>query len=327
MAVNIYGDITPPVAGYLAKKHLETAVIDLVSEQFCTPYVLPTRSTKTQIFTRYNALPLASVMIEAVTPTGQALTKVDIPVTLVQVGAVVEISDVVDLTHTDPVLNRAAELQGKQSGQTLESMRLGVMKGGTNVFYANGSARNAVNTKISRAMQRRIVRALDRQHAKTISKRIKSTPDYGTEPVAPSYVCLVHTDAEGDVRDMDGFVPVEKYGAISPYPTEIGKVERVRYVACPLLAPWPDAGGDVGSMISTTGTKADVYPYLFLGEDAVGTMVLRGQEAVTPMVLKPNVPRGGDPAGQRGTSAWKTMTATVILNDAWMARLEAGVSL
>jgi N4-gp56 family major capsid protein len=53
---------------------------------------------------------------------------------------------------------------------------------------------------------------------------------------------------------------------------------------------------------------------------------LKGKKAVTPMVLNPNKPRGGDNLGQRGSVGWKTYSNTVILNDAWMARLEAAVT-
>ena len=45
------------------------------------------------------------------------------------------------------------------------------------------------------------------------------------------------------------------------------------------------------------------------------------------MVLNPNVPRGGDPLGQRGSAGWKASHAAVILNDAWMHRLEVAVKL
>ena len=94
----------------------------------------------------------------------------------------------------------------------------------------------------------------------------------------------------------------------------------------PLLKPFADAGGDAGNMISTSGVKADVYPYIFCGADAYATVPFKGKNAVVPMVLNPGVPREGDPMGQRGSVSWKTLTGTVILNDAWMVRLEAAVT-
>lgn len=323
-----YGAINPEVAGHVSRDFLDRAVAELVSEQFCQAKPLPERSTMLMLFRRYNALDITpNVLVEGVTPDGKSYTKTDIPCRLQQVGDWVPLTDVIKDTHTDPVLQEMTSILSEQAPAMLEMMRLGVMKGGSAVFYANGLGRADVNTKISRPMVRRIVRALDRQFAKPITKRVRPTAEYGTEPVAPAYICLCHTDCEGDVRDLEGFVPVEKYaGGITAYPTEIGKCERVRFVAAPLLKSIPDAGGDTATMISTTGAKADVYPYLFLGANAVATVPFKGKNAVTPSVLNPGVPREGDPLGQRGTVGWKTYTGTVILNDAWMVRLEAGVT-
>lgn len=75
-------------------------------------------------------------------------------------------------------------------------------------------------------------------------------------------------------------------------------------------------------MISTTGTAADVYPIIYLAPDAFGLVPLKGANAITPMVMIPNTPRGGDPLGQRGSVAWKTYFTAVILNNGWMARAE-----
>ena len=92
----------------------------------------------------------------------------------------------------------------------------------------------------------------------------------------------------------------------------------------------PDAGGaKAGSgttMVSTTGTSADIYPMLFFGKEAYGTVPLRGQGAVEPTVLRPGVKDKADPLGQRGYVGWKTWFTAVILNQVWMARLECGVT-
>ena len=75
-------------------------------------------------------------------------------------------------------------------------------------------------------------------------------------------------------------------------------------------------------MVSTTGTLADVYPVLFLSPNAFGVVPLKGGSAMTPMVLNPNVVRGGDPLAQRGSMGWKTYFTAVILNQSWIGRAE-----
>lgn len=329
MATVTYGDISPKVAGVAAKELLTRATPLLIIEKFCQTKPLPSNSTKQMIFRRYNSLELATTpLTEGVTPTGKTLTKTDVPVTLQQYGDWVEISDVIADTHDDPVLMETMGLLGEQAAETIETLRFNVIKAGTAVKWANGGARNAVNTKITTALQRKVIRELKRQNARTYTQVVKSTPAYGTEPVAPAYVALCHTDCISDIQDMTGFVPVEKYGNLGViFEGEIGKVEGVRYIATTVFKPWADAGGAAGgTMLSTTGTKADVYPVIYMARDAVATIPFKGKNAVVPMVLNPNVPRGGDPLGQRGSASWKTYNATVILNDAWMYRLEVAVT-
>ena len=52
---------------------------------------------------------------------------------------------------------------------------------------------------------------------------------------------------------------------------------------------------------------------------------LKGHSSMTPMVVNPK-PAAGDPLGQRGTVGWKLWTATVILQEAFMVRLEVGAT-
>lgn len=322
-----FGDISPRTAAYAERQLLERAAPLLVLNNFGQSKPLPPNNTNAMIFRRYNALAPATVpLIEGVTPQGKKLTKTDVPVTLNQYGDYVELTDQVADLHTDNVLREAVGILGEQAALTVEMVGYGAVKAGTNVFYANGAARNAVNTRMTAALQGKVLRMLWRQLAKPISSVIKSSPSYGTEPVLPAYIGLTHTDLVEDIQQMTGFVSVEKYGPGRIYDGEIGKVGRVRYVASTVITPWENAGGAFNgsgtAMISTSGVNADVYPILIVGQNAYGTVAFKGADAVKVMVLNPNTPNGADPLGQRGTAGWKTYSAAVILNDLWMARVE-----
>jgi len=78
-------------------------------------------------------------------------------------------------------------------------------------------------------------------------------------------------------------------------------------------------------MRSTTGTNADVYPILFFARDAYGIVPLKGKDSLTPMVVQPR-PAPGDPLGQRGTVGWKAWQSAIILQDAFMVRLEVAAT-
>lgn len=322
MATTQYGDISPRTAAYAEKELLKRGLPFLVLEKFGQAKALPDNSTKVIKFRRYNALSNTPVTLtEGVTPTDQALSVTDYTATLAQYGGLTTISDVILDTHEDQTLNEAVTLLGEQAAQMIEKMRFGVLKAGTNVLYANGAARNAVNTEIDINLQRRAVRALKRQNARFITSIVRSTPAYGTENVAPGYVALIHPDLEASVRSLTGFVPAEKYGSITPWENELGKCEDVRYVSSTIFEPWTDAGGVKGTMLSTSGTNADVYPILFLARDAYGIVALKGAFALTPMVVNPK-PSDSDPLAQRGKVSWKAYQTAVILNDAWMVRCE-----
>jgi N4-gp56 family major capsid protein len=327
MAQTAYGDISPRTAAYAAKELLKRGIPYLVIEKFGQAKTLPEKNSKVIKFRRYSALPTTPVALtEGVTPAGQTLASTDITATLSQYGDKTTLTDVVLDTHEDPVLNEAIELLGEQAAQMIEKMRYGVIKAGTNVLYANGANRAAVNTVLTVTMQRRAVRALKRQNARFITSIVKSTPAYGTEAVAPGFVALVHPDLAGDIRSLVGFVPAEKYGSMTPWENELGKCEEVRYVESTIFEPFADAGGAAGgTKLSTTGTNCDVYPVLFVGRDAYGIVALKGMFAVTPMVVNPK-PSDSDPLAQRGHASWKTMQTAVILNDAWLVRLEVAAT-
>ena len=326
MAQTSYGDISPRTAAYAEKELLKRGLPFLVLEKFGQAKTLPEASSKVIKFRRYSALPtVPTALTEGVTPTGQQLAVTDITATLTQYGDKVTISDVIMDTHEDPVLNEAVTLIGEQAAQMIEKMRFGVLKAGTNVLYANGAARNAVNTPITVSLQRRAVRALKRQYARFITSVVRSTPSYGTESVAPGFVALIHPDLESDVRSLVGFVPAEKYGSMTPWENELGKCEDCRYVSSTIFGPWADAGGAKGTMLSTTGTSADVYPVLYVARDAYGIVALKGMFAVTPMVVNPK-PSDSDPLAQRGHVGWKAMQTAVILNDLWMVRAEVAAT-
>lgn len=328
MAITKYGDITPRTAGYIAKEMLKRGLPLLVLEKFMQAVPLPKNNTLSVLFRRYESLGLAlTALTEGVTPTSKKLTKTDVSVTLVQQGSLVELTDVIMDTHEDAVKNETVHLSGEEAAQTIETLRFNVLKAGTNKFYANGSARASVNTKMTTTLQKKIVRALKRQNAMTITSVVKSSPDFNTEAVLPCYVAVTHTDLENDIRDMTGFIDVKDYGhGTTPFEGEIGAVGQVRYLISNIFTAYADGGGSAGSMVSTSGSAADVYPIIFMAKNFWAGVALKGQFAITPMVLNPGIARGGDGLGQRGSVGWKTYTNSIILNDFFGAVAEVSAT-
>jgi N4-gp56 family major capsid protein len=330
MATTTYGDIGNRTAGYAAAEMLKHAAPVTVLSMFGVSKPAPKNKTDTVKFRRPVpfAVPTAP-LAEGVTPVPGQMSYEDVQVTLKQWGDLVEITDKVNDLSEDPVLKDASMLAGEQAGATIEQVIYGVIKAGTSVFYANGSARTDVNTAPTLNDQRRVIRYLTKMKAKRLTRILSPSVQIGTSAIEAAYVAVCHSDLESDIRNMTGFVPVAKYGSRQPLcPEELGSVENVRYVISPDLAPWTDAGGaHGGAVLTTTGTSGDVYPILYIGQDAYGLVPLKGQDAIKPTVLNPDTPSKSDPLGQRGYVGWKAWFNALILNQTWMARLECGASV
>lgn len=326
-----YGDISPRVGIIAEVKMLEHADPVLVLQRFGDSKPQPKNKGQTIKFRRPVPFPAATTALtEGVTPSSQKMAYEDVTVALKQYGAWTEVTDVIEDTHEDPVLQDITMLLGEQAAETFEVLTWGVISGGTNVIYANGTSRTDVNTKITLDKLRLASRSLKKQRAKKITKILAPSVNVSTKPVEAAFVVVAHTDCESDIRGLAGFKAVAEYGTRQPLcPEEIGSVEEFRFVLSPVLTSLPNAGGAKGTMVSTGGTSADVYPMVVLSQNCFGITPLKGNGgpgSIVPMVLNPNTPRGGDPLGQRGSSSWKSWFAAVRLNELWMTRIEVAVT-
>ncbi len=341
----IYGDISPRTAAFVVRELLKRGMPYLVFEQFGQSKPIPKNSSKTIKFRRYwlkdaalgatfdvadyfsssNFNPVTKQLTEGVTPAATGLSKGDIEATLVQYGDRTEVSDVVMDTHEDPILQEAIEILGEQAPIILERARYNVLKAGTNVIYANGSSRAAVNTIMTISDLRQAERSLERQLAKPMTSIVRSTPSYGTEAIMPAFIGIVHTDHRYNIEKISGFVSPADYGAVSPWANEIGTVGKIRFIASTVVEPWRGGGAASGSNVMETNSLADVYPILIFAKDAYGIVPLKGKASIIPMIVNAK-PSDSDPLAQRNHASWKAMQTTVILNDAWMERIECAVT-
>lgn len=323
-----YGDVSQRTAAHAAKDMLSHAEPVLVLSKFGQSKPLPKNTADTVKFRRPIPFALATTpLTEGVTPASKQMQYEDVTVQLKQYGDVVEITDKVHDLSEDPVLKDASMLCGEQAAETVETLTWSIIQGGTNVFYANGASRGNVNTPITRALQRKITRSLKANRGKKITTMVGGSANYSTEPVDAAFIAFSHTDMEGDIRDMEGFVPVEKYGQMKALPYEVGKVEDVRYILSPVLNPILGAGSaTINGMTTDGGSNVDVYPVIYIAKESFGCVPLKGSKAISPSVINPDTKTKDDPLGQRGYVGWKTYFEAVILNEGWLARLECGAT-
>lgn len=350
MAIQNYGTVASRNLIRAAQGMLEHAQPITVLGDFGTQREMPQNSTDTLVFRR--TLPFGAsttgtsiegsnryvgtpditasnfVLAEGVTPNANTISFQDVSVQLQQYGVLFKYSSKVEQLYEDDIPGEMVKLTGETLAEVMEMVRYGVLKAGSTVIYANGSSRSGINTAISLNALRKAARTLESNRARRVTSRLAPGVNFGTRAVQPAYIVFVHTDAVADIRNLPGFTRVEEYGSFKPiHDREVGACEDFRFISSPLLKSFAAAGsGTLNGMLSVGGANVDVYPFIIIGEDCWGQVALKGMSAIKPIVLKASQTNHANPLGQFGYVGASTWFATVRLNDAFMARIEAGVT-
>lgn len=217
MPITTTGDISYRTAGYMSKELLKRAQPLLCVTRLGHPKPLPKNSTRTIKFRGYQHIASQpKVLVEGVTPEASKPEFRDVFCTVEQYGDWVELTDVIKDTHEDPILNEFTDMLGEQSAIMLERVTIGKVLAGTNVYYSGttggviATKRSSVNKPLNIDLQRSVRRGLERQLAKPITKIVSASPNFNTSPIPQGFIAVCHTDLDSDIRDMPGFIPVEK---------------------------------------------------------------------------------------------------------------------
>lgn len=334
MAQTTFGDISRSGAAYVVANALAHAEPIIVLQKFGQITPMPKNKGEKIIYRRPVPFAVATTpLTEGVTPTAKKMEYVRVEATMQEYGDVVQHSSKMAELAAEPSGNVALQdismLLGEQAAETMEILTYGVIKAGTNVFYNTNAitSRANVNGALTIGRQQAITRSLKAQRGKKITSILDGSIKVGTKPVEAAFIAFAHTDCEYDIRQMAGFIPVAQYGSMKPVcPEEIGVVNDVRYVISPLLTAFADAGATSSTMVSTTGTNADVYPIIYIAKDAFGVVPFAGKEAIMPSVIAADQISKSDMLGQRGYAGWRTWFSALILNQAWLARLEVAAT-
>lgn len=304
---------------------------------------IPQNKTDTVVFRR--ALPIDAgsngapnitasnyLLQEGVTPGSRTISYQDVQVTLQQYGVLMKLSRKAENMYEDDIPGDMVKLVGEHMASLEELIAYGVVRGGTNVVYANGTARTSVNTAVTLNKLRQCARQLEAAFAQLVTEKLAASVNYGTSAIEPGYLVFIHTDMEADFRNLTGFVPVARYGQQKPvHEREVGTVERFRIITSPYFKPFLAAGGTItaGTFLSnggTTGTTADVYPTMVVAQEAWGQVALKGMGAIEPIYLPAKQITHANPMGQFGYVGANFYKNAVRLNENWMVRLESACS-
>lgn len=319
------GQVTYAVNNYYDRLLLERAVPAFIQNRFAEVRDIPQGNTNIIKFRRYTNLVAATTpLVQGVTPTGSQLSITDITATVQQYGDYVTLTDFLEMTILDPVLNETAELQADQVGDTLDQLTRDVLAAGTNVFYASTATARAQITssmKFTVTEAKNVVKLLKEQQAKRITEMVDPTTGITTQGIMPSYIAFVHPDTTRDLKDDSKFVPISQYSRPSEIlPDEVGAIDEIRCIESTNCKIFTAAGAGNGA-----GGNYNVYATMVIGRRSYAITRISGE--ALHMIIKPLGSAGtADALDQRATMGWKATHVAVRLNENWLVRLEHGTS-
>lgn len=278
-------------------------------------------STGTNI-DRGNVILQAHQVTEGITPPPDVITPQDVTVVTQQYAALYGWTDKVADLSEDPIPEKMKEQLGERITFINEMKVYGELKQCTNQYYGgSGTSRATVDGGLTLGMIRRMVVSLQANHAKMVNTVLKSGPDYGTSGLPAGYDVYVSTDLEPDVRDIPGFIGIERYADYGKVAREqeLGSVERFRFITSPDFVPILGGGAAVGATgLASTGGAIDVYQFIVTAKDAWSQIAVRGLDAVKMTFLPAGEQTKSDPFGQRGYAGAIWWKAVMIQNPGWM---------
>lgn len=299
----------------------------------------PTNKTNTVMFRRLktwkqkaNGAPDVQIQDfaaqEGVTPNANTIAYEDVPVTLKHWVILFKLTSDAELYHEENIPEDMKIQTGETMAELKEKIAWGVVKGGTNVVYANGTSRNAVNSVISLSKLRLCTRRLSAARGKMTTKVLSGSSNFGTSPVTAGWYVFAHTDMEADIRALPGFVDAAEYGSPPSNQYEIGKCERYRFILTPVLDPILSQGAAVGStgMIAANATNIDIYPVMVMAADSWCNVALRGHNAISPTYFPAGQKSPANPAGMFGWVGGDFRSNAFRANENWQIRLECAAS-
>lgn len=295
---------------YYDRRLLKRTLPNLLFAKFGQRRRIPRHGGKTVEFRKFATLGVAKTpLTEGVPPALQSLSVTNLQATVVQQGAAIGFSDLVQTTTFDPLLEEVTDLLAEQAAETIDEIIRDVLVTGTNVQYGDGSGTPANRAAITSSHTMTV--AAIRQAVLTLKlNRAKKINGF--------YHAIIDPRTEHDITGTTEWVTAnsggERTGRI--FSGAIGTLYGVMFWVTDKVPVLADAG---------SGSTVDVYQSLFFGANAYGIIGLDGHNLRT--IHKPLGSAGtADPLDQQSSMGWKVTFTTRILYDDFILRVEHATS-
>ncbi len=309
MAITDVSVLSPAVRDYYDRLLLMTAYPALIHTKFAQKRILPEKMGDTIVFRRYARLGTVPIpIVDGITPPGAPLSAEDIKARVDFYGNFVTITNQVELTVEDRVLNEAARLLAQNLGQTMDEVTRDVLASTTSVLQANNGVNGNTPTELTKADIDIAVRTMLANDAEMISEVVTGRDAFGTAPVRPAFWAYLDTALLDDLEAVANFQHSANYpNQQSVLDAEWGATGNVRWLYT-----------SVGSVDTTPAVN--VFNCLMVGKEAYAVVHL-GSETGEFYIEPLGSAGSADPLHQRGTVGWQHPFVSRILNDAFMLNL------
>ena len=292
---------------YYDKKLLLTAKPNLVHQMYGQKVILPKNSGKSIQFRKWTPFAaLTTPLVEGTVPNGQSLAMTSVTAEINQYGGYVAVSDLLDMTALDPVINDSVELMGDQGGLSIDTLVREELSKVANVQYANGKTKRSeldATCKLTVDEVRKAVRTLKKNKAPQFIRGGKG-----------HYVAIVSPETTYDLQSDALWQDVSKYSAAEQiFQGEIGKLFGVVFVETSEAKVFTGEEGAGSKPVAST---------LVFGKNAYGVVDLEAENLRS--IIKPKGSAGtSDPLDQISTIGWKVSGfAAKVLQPLWIVRIE-----
>lgn len=326
------------IKGQILKHAIHVATVEISGEI----YKQPVKSGDTVIFRQvvpfgatsaspntFSTTAAAHLIQEGSTPVPDTLSVLDTTVTVQKYGALYAYTERQASLGEDDVPSWMTEQVGERLGLVRELIYIGAIQGSTNRFYSGGTTRATVSNTITLNLCDRITRNLRSNHALYVRDAMSSSGNYGTVAIQPAFLNFCHTDCQRDIEAIPGYKALSDYGQVKPvHQLEVGAVGSHRFILSADMPKIIDSGAAVAgtTLLSTTGTSADVYQILTIAKDAWGHCAFRGLDAFDYNHIPVSQKDKSDPTGERGYVSSTFYDAGLVTNQGWLAVSEVAVN-
>lgn len=329
-----------PTNVFLQKDFLSRLLPLHVSKKWVKQIALPAKNSATVEVARVERIaPLTGASaatvksyVEGQTPSDTSFTLTKIQLTTALYAHLIRTTEQVDLLNERQVLNELMKLNTENLADVTELIINAILNSGTGAYRltdaiggVSGAGRVNVAGLINPAALDKAVRYMESGNVPTFTKAVSASTQYATAPIDACWVGLCHPDTAMDLRQMPDFLRVEQYpSGADKLDGEVGKYNRIRFIASTLQKIYPDAGAAVSGTKSTTGTNNDVYATVILGQDAAAYVDLA--QSLDVIHVSSKNPDHANPLGLSDALGYKFRSGGGILEDARILRIEHAVS-